>query len=45
LELIARVKPSSAEVDENPRARSAVMRVAQKRSAEEGLIYRRQVSQ
>jgi 16S rRNA (cytosine1402-N4)-methyltransferase len=45
LELIARVKPSSSEVSENPRARSAVMRVAQKRSLETGLIYRRQVSQ
>ena len=45
LELIARVKPSSSEVSENPRARSAVMRVAQKRSLEAGLIYRRQVSQ
>jgi 16S rRNA (cytosine1402-N4)-methyltransferase len=45
LELISRVKPSSAEVSANPRARSAVMRVAQKRSAEGGLIYRRQVSQ
>jgi 16S rRNA (cytosine1402-N4)-methyltransferase len=45
LELINRVKPSSTEVNENPRARSAVMRVAQKRSAEGGLIYRRQVSQ
>jgi 16S rRNA (cytosine1402-N4)-methyltransferase len=45
LELIARVKPSSAEVSDNPRARSAVMRVAQKRSLEVGLIYRRQVSQ
>jgi 16S rRNA (cytosine1402-N4)-methyltransferase len=44
LELISRVKPSSVEVSENPRARSAVMRVAQKRSAEDGLIYRRQVS-
>lgn len=45
LELISRVKPSSVEVSENPRARSAVMRVAQKRSLEAGLIYRRQVSQ
>lgn len=45
LELINRVKPSSAEISENPRARSAVMRIAQKRSAEDGLIYRRQVSQ
>jgi 16S rRNA (cytosine1402-N4)-methyltransferase len=45
LKLIARVKPSSSEVSENPRARSAVMRVAQKRSHEAGLIYRRQVSQ
>ena len=45
LELIARVKPSSAEVSDNARARSAVMRVAQKRSPEAGLIYRRQVSQ
>ena len=45
LELIARVKPSSAEVSDNPRARSAVMRVAQKRSLESGLIYRRRVSQ
>ena len=45
LELISRVKPSGAEVSDNPRARSAVMRVAQKRSLEAGLIYRRQVSQ
>jgi 16S rRNA (cytosine1402-N4)-methyltransferase len=45
LELISRVKPSSAEVSDNPRARSAVMRVAQKRTLEAGLIYRRQVSQ
>jgi len=45
LKLISRVKPSNIEVSENPRARSAVMRVAQKRSAEDGLIYRRQVSQ
>jgi 16S rRNA (cytosine1402-N4)-methyltransferase len=45
LELISRVKPSSAEVSDNPRARSAVMRVAQKRTVEAGLIYRRQVSQ
>jgi len=45
LELISRVKPSNTEISENPRARSAVMRVAQKRSAEDGLIYRRQVSQ
>ncbi len=45
LELISRVKPSSTEVSDNPRARSAVMRVAQKRSLEAGLIYRKQVSQ
>jgi len=45
LELIARVKPSNAEISDNPRARSAVMRVAQKRTLEAGLIYRRQVSQ
>jgi 16S rRNA (cytosine1402-N4)-methyltransferase len=45
LKLISRIKPSNIEVSENPRARSAVMRVAQKRSAEDGLIYRRQVSQ
>ena len=45
LELIARVKPSSTEVSDNPRARSAVMRIAQKRSLEAGLIYRRQVDQ
>ena len=45
LELVARVKPSSDEVSDNPRARSAVMRVAQKRSLETGLIYRRQVTQ
>lgn len=45
LELVSRAKPSSAEVSENPRARSAVMRIAQKRSLEAGLIYRRQVSQ
>ena len=31
LELIARIKPSDAEVSENPRARSAIMRVAEKR--------------
>lgn len=31
LELIGRVKPSDAEVSENPRARSAIMRVAEKR--------------
>jgi 16S rRNA (cytosine1402-N4)-methyltransferase len=45
LEIISRVKPSSTEVSDNPRARSAVMRVAQKRTLEAGLIYRRQVSQ
>ena len=33
LEIIARVKPSDTEINENPRARSAVMRVAQKRGA------------
>lgn len=33
LEIIARVKPSDSEINENPRARSAVMRVAQKRGA------------
>ena len=31
LELIGRVKPSDAEISENPRARSAIMRVAEKR--------------
>ena len=31
LEIISRVKPSSEEVNENPRARSAIMRVAEKR--------------
>lgn len=31
LEIITRVKPSDTEINENPRARSAVMRVAQKR--------------
>jgi len=31
LEVIGRVKPSDAEVSENPRARSAIMRVAEKR--------------
>ena len=31
LEIIARIKPSSIEINQNPRARSAVMRVAQKR--------------
>ena len=31
LEIIARIKPSDEEVRENPRARSAIMRVAQKR--------------
>jgi len=31
LELIGRVKPSDTEVSENPRARSAIMRVAEKR--------------
>jgi len=33
LEIITRVKPGLTEVNENPRARSAVMRVAQKRGA------------
>jgi len=33
LEIIARIKSSATEVYENPRARSAVMRVAQKRGA------------
>ena len=33
LEIITRVKPSDTEINENPRARSAVMRVAQKRGA------------
>ena len=33
LEIIARVKPSVSEINENPRARSAVMRVTQKRGA------------
>jgi 16S rRNA (cytosine1402-N4)-methyltransferase len=33
LEIIARMKPSATEVNENSRARSAVMRVAQKRGA------------
>ena len=32
LEIISRVKPSEAEVLENPRARSAIMRVAEKRT-------------
>jgi 16S rRNA (cytosine1402-N4)-methyltransferase len=31
LELIGRVKPGDAEVSENPRARSAIMRIAEKR--------------
>ncbi len=31
LEIIGRLKPSDSEVSENPRARSAIMRVAQKR--------------
>jgi hypothetical protein len=31
LKLLAKIKPSAAEVDENPRARSAVMRVARRR--------------
>ena len=31
LELIARIKPSVSEIEENPRARSAVMRIAEKR--------------
>jgi 16S rRNA (cytosine1402-N4)-methyltransferase len=31
LEIIGRVKPSEAEILENPRARSAIMRVAEKR--------------
>ncbi|MBU3581155.1 16S rRNA (cytosine(1402)-N(4))-methyltransferase RsmH [Polynucleobacter sp. AP-Capit-er-40B-B4] len=31
LEIIGRIKPSDAEVSENPRARSAIMRVAEKR--------------
>ncbi|HAT38900.1 16S rRNA (cytosine(1402)-N(4))-methyltransferase RsmH [Polynucleobacter necessarius] len=32
LEIISRVKPSDIEISENPRARSAIMRVAEKRS-------------
>jgi len=32
LEIIGRVKPSDAEISENPRARSAIMRIAEKRS-------------
>jgi len=32
LEIISRVKPSDAEISENPRARSAIMRVAEKRN-------------
>jgi 16S rRNA (cytosine1402-N4)-methyltransferase len=32
LEIIGRVKPSESEVAENPRARSAIMRVAEKRA-------------
>ena len=32
LEIIGRVKPSDAEGSENPRARSAIMRVAEKRT-------------
>lgn len=32
LEIISRVKPSESEIQENPRARSAIMRVAEKRS-------------
>jgi 16S rRNA (cytosine1402-N4)-methyltransferase len=31
LEIIARIKPSVSEIEENPRARSAVMRVAEKK--------------
>jgi 16S rRNA (cytosine1402-N4)-methyltransferase len=31
LELITRIKPSVSEIEENPRARSAVMRIAEKR--------------
>ena len=36
LEIIGRVKPSDAEVSENPRARSAIMRVAEKRMGVSG---------
>lgn len=36
LKLLARIKPSEREVDENPRARSAVMRVAMRLPAKEG---------
>ena len=32
LEIISRVKPSAAEILENPRARSAIMRIAEKRA-------------
>jgi len=35
LKVIARVRPSVSEVNENPRARSAVMRVAEKRGIDE----------
>ncbi len=33
LEIITRIRPSVTEINENPRARSAVMRVAQKRGS------------
>jgi 16S rRNA (cytosine1402-N4)-methyltransferase len=36
LEIIGRVKPSEGEVRENPRARSAIMRVAEKRAGATG---------
>ena len=35
LKVIARVRPSVSEVNENPRARSAVMRVAEKQGIDE----------
>jgi 16S rRNA (cytosine1402-N4)-methyltransferase len=37
LESIARVKPSDEEIKRNPRARSAIMRVAQKIASPEGV--------
>ena len=36
MKLLSRVKPSAAEISENPRARSAVMRVAERLSSGAG---------
>ena len=37
MKLVAKIKPSSAEVEANPRSRSAVLRVAERLGAKSGV--------